>query len=205
LVAAYSFDAGVGSSVVDVSGRGNNGTISGAAWTAQGRNGGALSFDGSNDLVTVADAASLDLSSGMTLEAWVNSAAAGGNWRTVVLKEQPGQLVYALYSNEGSARASGHVFVGGDLDTRSAVTMPLNTWTHLAVTYDGSALRLYLNGALSSSRAVSGAMPNSTGALRIGGNTVWAEWFLGRIDDVRVYNRALTQTEIQTDLNTPVG
>ena len=45
----------------------------------------------------------------------------------------------------------------------------------------------------------------STGALRLGGNGIWGEWFAGLIDDVRVYNRALTAAEIQTDMNTPVG
>ena len=87
LVGAYSFDAGTGSTLADASGLGNAGAISGATWTAAGRNGGALSFDGVDDLVTVADAGSLDLTTGMTLEAWVRPTA-GGSWRTVVTKEQ---------------------------------------------------------------------------------------------------------------------
>ena len=69
LVAAYAFDESSGSTVADASGNGNNGTISGATRVAGGRHGGALSFDGVDDMVTVADAASLDLTSGMTLEA----------------------------------------------------------------------------------------------------------------------------------------
>ena len=48
-------------------------------------------------------------------------------------------------------------------------------------------------------------MPNSNGPLQIGGNRVWPEWFQGQIDDVRVYNRALSASELQTDMNTPVG
>ena len=87
LVAAYSFDSGSGSVLSDVSGNRRNGTISGAVWTSAGRSGGALSFDGVNDLVTVADAASLDLTKGMTLEAWVRPTAMG-SWRTVVTKEK---------------------------------------------------------------------------------------------------------------------
>ena len=55
----------------------------------------------------------------MTLEGWVRPTAGGSTWRTLLLKEQAGQLVYGLYSNEDSARPSGHVFVGGgDRDTR---------------------------------------------------------------------------------------
>ena len=87
--------------VLDGSGAGNAGTISGATRVADGRFGRALSFDGTNDLVTVADSSSLDLVSGMTLEAWVNPTALGGTWRTVLMKEQPGNLAYALYANDG--------------------------------------------------------------------------------------------------------
>ena len=205
LVASYSFNAGSGTTLADGSGNANNGAISGATWSTSGKFGSALSFDGVNDLVTVNDAASLDLTNAMTLEAWVFPVALGATWRTVVLKEQPNQLVYALYASEGSSRASGHVFSGSDLDTRSANTIPLNTWTHLAVTYDGATLRLYVNGTQVSTRAVTGSMPNSTGGLRIGGNNVRPEWFSGRIDEVRIYNRALTAAQIQTDMNTPVG
>ena len=203
LVAAYSFNAGAGTTLADVSGSGNRGTISGATWSTPGKNGGALQFDGVDDLVTVADAASLDLTTGMTLEAWVFPTALT-DWRTVILKEQPGQLVYALYANTDTGRASGHVFVGGDLDTRSVSPLAANAWTHLAVTYDGVTLRLYVGGTQVSSRAVAGSMPNSTGAVRLGGNTVWGEWFAGRLDDVRVYNRALAAAEVQSDMGVPV-
>ena len=90
LVAAYSFDGGTGSTLADSSGKGNAGVISGPSWTSAGKNGGALTFDGVNDLVTIADTASLDLTTGMTLEAWVRPIATT-SWRTVVTKEQPEQ------------------------------------------------------------------------------------------------------------------
>ena len=78
----------------------------------------------------------------------------------------------------------------------SAVTsLPLNTWSHLATTYDGTTLRLYVNGALAGSSTIAGSIPASTGPLRLGGNAIWGEWFSGEIDDVRVYNRALSATE----------
>ena len=72
-----------------------------------GRFGSALTFDGVNDLVTVADSASLDLTNRATLEAWVNPTALGAAWRTALLKEQPGQLVYALYANNDFEPAVG--------------------------------------------------------------------------------------------------
>ena len=74
------------------------------------------------------------------------------------------------------------------------------------MTYDGSAIRLYVNGALAATAAgVAGSMPNSALPLDIGGNNVWSEWFIGRIDEVRLYNRALSLAELQTDMNTPIG
>ena len=82
--------------------------------------------------------------------------------------------------------------------------MPLNTWTHLATTYDGAALRLFVNGVQVSTRPTAGPMTVSNGALRIGGNGVWPEWFAGLIDEVRVYGRVLTAAEIQADMNLAV-
>jgi hypothetical protein len=76
--------------VVDASGKGNTGAISGATWITQGRFGKALSFDGVNDWVTINDAASLDLTTSMTLEAWVYPTVNMTQWATVVLKEQSG-------------------------------------------------------------------------------------------------------------------
>ena len=92
-------------------GRGHAGAISGATWSAAGQNGGALSFDGVNDWVTVADTAALDLTTAMTLEAWVRPTSTNG-WRTVALKERSGSLVYAL-SQQRSQRASANLWLGG--------------------------------------------------------------------------------------------
>src|SRR5690349_17185080 len=80
LVAAYGFNEGFGTAVADASGTGNAGTASGTTWTT-GRNGQGLSFAG-NGYVTVPDSASLRLSTGLTLEAWVNPNTLAA-WRTV--------------------------------------------------------------------------------------------------------------------------
>ena len=204
LVAAYGLNAGSGSSVVDSSGRGNAGTVSGAAWSASGRFGSALSFDGVNDWVTVADSASLDLSSGMTVEAWVRPSKAGG-WRTVVVKERPGGVVYGLYGDQAGGRPLGQVDIGGERNAVGSSALPLNAWSHLATTFDGAVVRLFVNGVQAGSLPFSGSMAASTGVLRLGGNGVWGEWFAGLIDEVRVYNRALSASEIQQDMQTPVG
>ena len=205
LVAAYSFNAGSGQTAADASGSGNTGTIVNATWSAAGRYGAALSFAGTG-FVTVADASSLDLTRGMTLEAWVRPTATQGSaWRTVLIKERPSGLCYSLYANSTSKKPQAVINTGGnDRSTQGASTIPVNAWTHLAATYDGTTLRIYVNGSLAQSTNVPGSLVTSNGALRIGGNSVWGEYFRGLIDEVRVYSRALSASEIQTDMSTPV-
>ena len=142
----------------------------------------------------------------MTLEAWVRPTALSG-WRTVLMKEAGTEQVYAIYRQRGRWPGRwGTVRIGGTYQIAPGTAqLPLNTWTHLASTYDGTTLRLYVNGTQVGSVPASGSIDVSTGALRIGGNAIWGEYFAGLIDEVRVYNRALSQAEIQTDMNTPVG
>jgi len=89
--------------------------------------------------------------------------------------------------------------------TVGPTTLSINVWTHITATYDGSTLRLYVNGALVSSRALTVSINSTSQPLRIGGNTIWSEWFAGLIDDVRIYDRALSAAEIQNAMGTPVG
>ena len=88
LVGAYGFDEGVGTTTADQSGTGNNASVGTAAWTTAGKYGNALSFNGTSASVRVADANSLDLTTGLTLEAWVKPNTAVG-WQTVAMKESP--------------------------------------------------------------------------------------------------------------------
>jgi hypothetical protein len=203
LVAAYSFNTVSGLSVADVSGNNNGGTVSGAVGIVGGKFGGALSFDGVNDWVTVADSNSLDLTTGMTLMGWVNPAGLTGRWRTVLFKEGgPGSMDYSVYAADDGVKPVGQVWVGGEQNAIGTAALPLSAWSHLAVTYDGAVLRLYVNGTQAGTKAVAGQIVPTTGPLRIGGNAIWSEWFQGAIDEIRIYNRALTQGQIQTDMNT---
>ena len=204
LVSAYSFNEGTGTVVNDVSGNSNNGTISNATWSASGKFGSALSFNGTSSWVVIPDSASLDLTNGLTMEAWVRPTTLC-SWRAVLMKEQTGGLVYGLYANSNTNRPSAHVFIGTETDTRGTAKLSLNTWTHLAATYDGSVLRLYVNGAQVSTRTIGGNILTSTSPLRIGGDSSGSEYFNGLIDEVRIYNRPLTAAEIQTDMNTAIG
>jgi VCBS repeat-containing protein len=203
LVAAYSFNEGSGTALIDRTGLGRTGTVSGATWSTAGRNGGALSFDGVNDVVTIADHSSLDLTTGMTLEAWVRPSTVSG-WRTVFLKNVSGGFAYVLLAGDASSLPAGYVRTTGDLNATGSSGLAVNVWTHMALTYDGTTLRLYVGGAQVGSRAVTGSMVVTNGALTIGGSNLGAGYFQGLIDDVRIYNRALTALEIQTDMATAV-
>jgi len=207
LVAAYSFDEGMGLMVTDASGNGNNGVISGAAWTSQGHFGNALSFTAPN-WVTVNDSNSLDLTSGMTLEAWIFPTAAPVTWTTVIFKEYPevNNQVYGLYGGSPSTLPLVDVFTNSIQEQYGFSALPINAWTFLAATYDAvGGLTLFVNSAQVGHLPGSGNMVTSLGALRIGGNSIFGEHFMGVIDNVRIYNRALNQTEIQTDMELPIG
>jgi hypothetical protein len=173
LVGAYGFDEPSGTAVVDASGAGNAGTISGATRVAGGKFGAALSFDGINDMVTVSDSNSLDLSPAMTLEAWVNPTGSG--WRTAVFKERPGGLAYGMYASTDTNRPSTEITTASGSELRGPAALPANAWSHLATTYDGATLRLYVNCAQVASKTASGSLNISSGALRIGGNAIWTE------------------------------
>jgi hypothetical protein len=140
----------------------------------------------------VADDASLDLTRAMTLEAWVRPVAQGA--RSVLVKERGNRLSYGLY-----ARPSAHVFTTAEQALRGRPTLPRNRWSHLAMTWDGRIVRIYVDGEQVATHALAGTAPASDGPLRIGGNAIWPELFKGAIDEVRVYDRALGASEIARD------
>ena len=83
--------------------------------------------------------------------------------------------------------------------------MPANTWTHLAVTYNGVILRLYVNGTEVANKSLSGNITQANGVLRIGGDSIWGEFFSGLIDELRIYNQPSSPAEIQSDMVSPLG
>ena len=157
-------------------------------------------------MVTVPDANTLDLTSAMTLEAWVRPTAQS-DYRTTLLKETSGNLVYGLYSSSafgGIAAARPSAWLGAQ-GLGPSTALATNAWTHIATTYDRVNWRFYVNGVQVATRAYTTAIATSTGAMRIGGNSIWGEWFAGQIDDVRVYNRALSAAEVVADRDAPVA
>src|ERR1051326_7930384 len=152
LVAAYAFNEGTGATVTDSSGLGNNGTISNARWTSNGKYGSGLAFNGTSALVTIPDSASLHLTTGMTLEAWVNPTVVNSSWRDVIYKGNDRYFLEATSTNSsrpgggGTWGATGVVIYG-------TAALTANAWAHLALTYDGTNLRLYVNGTQAASKA----------------------------------------------------
>jgi len=202
-VAAYGFNEGGGTFLTDLSGNGNNGTISGATWTVSGKYGNALSFNGTNARVTVNNSASLQLTSAMTLEAWVFPTTVNSAWRDVIYKGDDNYYLMAMSTNS-SHPVAGAILGGVYAEAIGPNALTANTWAHLATTYDGATVRLYVNGVQVASRAKTGTIATSTNPLQIGGDSIYGQYFAGRIDEARIYNRGLSVAEIQSDMNTPL-
>ncbi len=203
LVAAYNFEEISDSIIADASGKNNHGVLREALRTALGRFGRALKFDGVNDWISVPDSISLSLGTGFTLEAWVKPESLGP--QTIISKESATGSVYNLYASDSNDLPSTSLHNGTAYQILTGTSaLPVNQWAYLTSTYDGKKQRLFINGKLIAETAQTGAVINSMGLLRIGGSSIWGDFFDGYIDEVRIYNRALTQTEIATDFKTAI-
>ena len=213
LVGYWKLDEGSGTTAADSSGFGNTGTLyNGPTWV-DGMHGKGLSFDGATNFVQVEDSASLDMTTQISIEGWVYPRAlvdssgydshiiskcdlSDGTHRYNIGTHRSGKWFYNAYTG-----------VEGTGLRLSNAAVSLNKWTYLAMTYDGSAIDLYIDGLLDSSYAQSGPILTTTAPLGIGskqtgayGGPVKAAFFNGIIDEVRIYNKALSQQEIQTDM-----
>jgi hypothetical protein len=203
LVTAYGFEETSGTTAVDPI-RSFNGTISGATRVTSGRYGRGLSFDGVDDWVTVADRTEVDLLAGGTIEAWVRPSALS-SWRSVILKEATGALPYALYASSDSGVPAAHLLAGtSSFDVLGPMALVTNTWTHLAMTWSGGSMKLFVDGAEVASGPAPAALTNGTGPLRIGGGSVAGRFFSGVIDEVRIFSTARSAAEITADMTAPV-
>ena len=202
-VAAYSFDEGAGSTAADSSGNGHTGVITGATWVA-GKYGGALSFNGTSARVDLGSLGTF-YQSGFTLEAWVQKASATKNDVGVVGTWTSGASGPMIWVDHIATRY--HLTLGSSLSSYldSGQSPVAGVWQHLAATYDGTTARFYVDGVQVASRTVSGGV-GSSDVWRIGAYGATAgNFFDGLIDNVRVYSRALTATEVQSNMNAPVG
>jgi hypothetical protein len=213
LVAAYSFDEGKGTTVADASGNGNTGTLkNGPTWTA-GKYGSALSFDGVNDYVVVPNSTSLNISGKqITISLWVNITDRGGP--DMVLLGKPwfsGSMTYPYYQYGIEFDANGAKTIDfyfgdttGTLRGPYSVKPSVGVWTHVAFTYDGTNVKGYRNGVQQLSVPATQSIQARGKSLLLGVDAAIGQAFQGKIDQVRIYKRALTASEIQTDMNTPI-
>jgi hypothetical protein len=203
LIASYGFDEGSGTAPQDASGNGHHGSFaSGVNYVTNGKYNKALSFNGSGP-VTVPDATTLDLTR-FTLEAWVYPTSAISDFEAVIVKNYK----YWLYAGSDGYCATG-AMIGGYSQGSSVAAcystiLPLNTWSHIAATYDGTTVKLYLNANLVATASGGATLDATTESLMIGGSE-YEEYFTGVIDEVRIYDGAITQAQIQTDKDTPIN
>jgi YD repeat-containing protein len=201
LVAHWTFDENTGTTTADFSGNGNSGTlVSGAAWGA-GPNGSAVSLDGVNDYVQVGAQSSLVMSSAASLSAWIYPTGAGSEptyGGVIINKEGEYQIVRFP---DGSIQWSFANSNPGWNFINTGYVAPLNQWTHVAVVYESGVVKTYINGTLTHTYTGTGAIGdvnNTQNEFRVGGRQAISQTFQGRIDEVRVYNRALSVQEVMT-------
>ena len=206
-VASYGLEQGSGTLAADSSGNANHGTITGALWSTQGRYGNALSFNGTSSFVTIPDAATLDLSAAGTVEVWVRMSAAN-RWNGVLAKGNANSDQahnYAIEINETNRVLCILGNGNSSMALQSTATLAANTFYHVACAWNGTTLAVYINGALNASVAQSVTPAGNTSPLYLGQFGGNSDRFSGILDEVRIYNQARTLTQIQQDMNTPVG
>ncbi len=196
LVGYWTFDAvdTEGETVKDVWG-GNDGILVGDPETVEGKVGQALKFDGIDDYVEVPGGASMELWSSHTLEAWINQAESRSS---------------RIIDKIGAGTANGpHLDTHPGTTLRSCagdcistdVTYTLEEWHHVAVTFDEGDVKLYIDGAVEGEGTVPSPLAGNELSLKVAADSDGANLFLGIIDEVRVYDRALSEDEISQNMN----
>jgi hypothetical protein len=207
LVGWWKLDEGSGTTAADSSGNGNEGTLNGDPQWVTGILGSALEFDGVDDYVDIGLGAGgyfSTLNSGFTVAAWINRASTGTHDVIFGAGRNPVGTT-AGDNNDGwkLSITSANVITFttlGILDYTSSVGVPTGEWAHVAATFNeaGTELRIYLDGNFQQTISGNGPANPATGLFAVGFGATWAlEFFDGALDDVRVYNKVLTEAEIK--------
>jgi hypothetical protein len=217
-VSYWKFDEGTGT-VADDSVGGNDGTIYGDTIWTDGVCGSGLSFDGDHDYVRVGDYDSGTFTGAVTIIAWAKVDVMAQDVQYYVASMDPGREVLMFYNNiiQGRAINVDYPASGAEVWFHSPPdSVTTDRWYHLAMTYDkdgasGEQLKLYIDGELSDSSALTGDLiPGHEKHINkdvvIGGHPdLIAYWFDGTIDEVSIYNRALSAEEINDRYQNPCG
>jgi hypothetical protein len=206
LAGAWRFDEGSGATTIDSSGNGNTGTLlNSPVWTT-GISGGALQFSGSN-YVSVPNSPSLSINgNAISFGAMYYHTSTSNGF---LLGKIASDYTYALAINSGAQQFNVYLKTGNTLQTLNfpgsvpnGLKSYQNKWIQFFVTYDGSTIRAYINGTEVANTAATGAVFSTNDNFAIGtrGDANWTK-FNGKIDGVRVYNRALSAQEVLTLYN----
>ncbi|MEO8428044.1 MAG: LamG-like jellyroll fold domain-containing protein, partial [Verrucomicrobiota bacterium] len=203
LVGYWRLDDAPGTAASDSSGFNNQGSlVNGPLWTT-GQIGGALSFDGVDDYISVNNSSSLNPVTQITLSAWIRPTSTAAS-SEIISKENNVNNQYYLRLQGGNKirfTVAGTVLNG-------TTTLSANTWYLVTGTYDGSLMKVYVNGFLDATATAALSMVDNGLNVRLGARQYTTPLtFNGLIDDVRIYNRALTPAEVQalSNLTPPVN
>jgi len=190
---------GSGTTWYDKSGNGNNGTLTNGPTFASG----SIVFDGVDDYVTCGNPASLQITGSITLSTWINTPAlfSSQNYPPFIIKGV--NISYMLYGN--SVTNQVRIRIGSNISANvldSIATFSINTWYNIIGTYDGSAMKIYVNGVFDSQKSLIGTIPTGSNNVYLGFNPIGeAIAYNGKISSTQIYNRALTQAEITQNFN----
>jgi hypothetical protein len=198
LTAWWMLDAGSGTTALDWSGHGNNGTLQGDPQWVAGYDGGGLALDGTGDNIYVSSAQLP--TSAFTVELWFNPSfnLDPGDPRIDFLYWQTGSRPHLTFNRSGAGEIGLWPNIDGDFDGPLTATSSWDagSWYHIAATFDGVSFRIYVNGNMEGVVSHPGTHSSASG-LYIGCRSNQINYFTGTIDDVRLYDKALSQDEIQ--------
>ena len=201
LVAHWTFEAAEDGSMPDATGNGHSGAISGQPEIVSGLIGNAICFNGGDQVITVPDADDLDFTAteSFTLSTWVNVADYGNDWVTILRKGKDassGWYCLGLTSPQGGS--AFNFGAHGNNNISDGVKAPLNQWVLMTAVQDGASgsRTLYLNGQAVANGVASGMENDSPLTLGASWNPERRENFTGLLDDVRIYNYALSAEEV---------
>ncbi len=164
---------------------------------------GTLDFDGSNDLVTVPVTNSLNIDNNITLEAWINPTSNSRPIQDVMSKSTRTNNTGYIFprTDDGWQKFYFYLHLNGTWQILSAPYPSLNEWHHVAATYDGYYMRIYLDGVLAGTKQVTGNITINSNNLVLGQQPGYLEYFKGQVDEAKVWSRALNQCEIINNMN----
>ena len=197
LVGWWRLDEGTGTTVADFSGAGHNGFFAeGTPEWVEGKFGNALKFDGDNK-VEIPDHADFHMTDAVSMALWVKPEAGQPGYAKPFIKQKSGEYPYAIQYNSGGDGIRATVNASDRFDTSQMPNFP-GEWGHLCMTYDGSVVILYKDGEEAGRIDASGELQQNDLSLSIGGRLGSGQNFIGIIDDVYLYNHALSPDEIET-------